>query len=216
VPARFYALIFPVIIAIAIPMQFRHYSPAGSLLWSSPFVCMGDLAMGGWWAYGVFSSPRLRNWLQNLSKPFIMGVYLVGITYLFSMYQLSELSWFVSVFGRMMLSVFFAFIILEQNYSVNSFYKVSRFKTVSKLGLYTYSLYMLHFMCIYVVNKVLDILHLNTKIYQVVVVQTLISFVASIVIGWLSYTYVEKYFLSLKKRFSASQVSAKDLVTTEV
>ena len=101
--------------------------------------------------------------------------------------------------------MFFAFIIIEQNYSDNSFYKVSRFKTVSTLGLYTYSLYMLHFMCIYVVNKVLAILHLNTKMYQVIFLQTAVSFVASIVVAWLSFNYLEKYFLTLKHRFSAKK-----------
>lgn len=211
VPARFYRFMFPIIIAIAIPLQFLPYSSKGSLIWSSPFICMSDLAMGGWCAYGVFASPKLRELLRNLSQRVILGIYLVGTAYFFSIYALNSLSVVVSVFSRVILSLFFAFVILEQNYSENSFYKVSRFKTVSKLGLYTYSLYMLHFMCIYVVNKALDILHLNTKIYQVVIVQTLISFVASLVVAWISFNYLEKYFLVLKNRFSARKKSKANM-----
>ncbi len=203
VPSRFHYLMFPLIIAIAIPMQLLSYSPEGSLLYSSPFICMSDLAMGGWCAYGVFASARFRAMLHHLSRQAILVIYLVGTAYFFSMYKLNTLFSTFSILSRLVLSMFFAFIILEQNYSPNSFYKVSRFKTVSVLGLYTYSLYMLHFMCIYVVNKVLDILHLNTKIYQVVIIQTLVSFVASIVAAWISYNYLEKYFLSLKNRYNA-------------
>jgi peptidoglycan/LPS O-acetylase OafA/YrhL len=170
---------------------------------------MADLAMGGWWAYGIFNSEKLRNFLCNLSQLSIVLVYISGIVFTFSMYNLNELSFFFAIFSRSLLCVFFAFIIVEQNYSTNSFYKVSNFKNFSKLGLYTYSLYMLHFMCIYVVNKVLDILKLNTHLYQVIIVQTLISFIASIIIGWLSYTYIERNFLKLKKRFSSWSASEK-------
>lgn len=205
VPARFYYLLFPVIIAVSIPTQFLPYPKSGSLIYSSPFVCMADLAMGAWCAYGVFVSPKFREWLRSLSREVIVGVYLVGIVYIFSMYRLNEMSVIFSVFSRALLSLFFGFVILEQNYSDHSFYKVSRFKTVSTLGLYTYSLYMLHFMCVYVVNKVLDILHLNTHMYQVIFLQTLISFAVSIVVAWLSFNYLEKYFLTLKHKFSAKK-----------
>jgi peptidoglycan/LPS O-acetylase OafA/YrhL len=131
------------------------------------------------------------------------------------MYWLNSIGLIFKIFDRLILATFFAFIILEQNYSKNSFFKVSSFKTVSKLGLYTYSLYMTHFLCVYVVNKVLDILKLNTHIYQVVIVQTIISFIASLLVAWLSYTYIEKTFLSLKKRFNSknikSEIEAKTL-----
>lgn len=203
VPPRYYWFLFPVIIAISIPMQQMSYPASGSLLYASPFVCMADLAMGGWCAYGVFSSEKVRTFLLNLSRQAIVGIYVIGIAYFFAMYRLSELTPVFGTFGRLFLSIFFGFIILEQNYSVNSFFKVSNFKTVSVLGLYTYSLYMLHFMCIYVVNKVLAVLHFNTQFYQVLVVQTVITFVASIVIAWLSFNYLEKFFLSLKHRFNA-------------
>lgn len=205
VPSRYYYMLFPVFIAVSIPTQFIPYPKSGSLIYSSPFVCMADLAMGGWGAYAVFTSARFREWFRTLSREFILGVYAVGIIYFFALYRLNELSFTFGIFSRAILSVFFAFIIIEQNYSDNSFYKVSRFKTVSTLGLYTYSLYMLHFMCIYVVNKVLAILHLNTKMYQVIFLQTAVSFVASIVVAWLSFNYLEKYFLTLKHRFSAKK-----------
>ncbi len=208
VPTRWYRALFPVIIAVAIPMQSLPHPAEGSLLYSSPFVCMADLAVGGWCAYGVFVSVRLREMLLNLSRPIIVGVYITGFAFLFGLYRLSDAWWFFAVFGRLLLTSFFAFVILEQNYSTNSFYKVSRFRTVSTLGLYTYSLYMLHFMCIYVVNKALAMLHFNTQVYQVVVVQTLLSFGASVAVAWLSYNYLEKFFLSLKHRFTARQATS--------
>ena len=206
---KYYKYIFPVIIAISIPIQLLPYSKQGSLLWSSPFVCMGDLAIGGWAAYGVFNSSRFRELILGLSRPFIVVVYAAGILFLLFMYQLNNISVFFSAFSRTILCVFFAFIILEQNYAKNSFYKVSNFRNISKLGLYTYSLYMTHMMCLYVINKIFDVLNLNTEVYQVVFLQTLISFIASIIVGWLSYLVIEKRFLSLKKRFDSRNLKAE-------
>jgi peptidoglycan/LPS O-acetylase OafA/YrhL len=183
VPVRFYKYVFPIIIALAIPMQFITYSLGGSLMWSNPLLCMGDLAVGGWCAYGAYTSDRFRDVLNNLSKQRITGIYVIGFAFLFAMYWLNSIGLIFKIFDRLILATFFAFIILEQNYSKNSFFKVSSFKTVSKLGLYTYSLYMTHFLCVYVVNKVLDILKLNTHIYQVVIVQTIISFIASLLVA---------------------------------
>lgn len=60
VPSRYYYLLFPVIIAVSIPTQFIPYPKSGSLIYSSPFVCMADLAMGAWAAYGVFTSSKFR------------------------------------------------------------------------------------------------------------------------------------------------------------
>ncbi len=42
------------------------------------------------------------------------------------------------------MSLFFIFIVLEQNYARRSPLKMSRLKIISRLGVYTYGLYLLH------------------------------------------------------------------------
>src|SRR5204863_9136814 len=46
--------------------------------------------------------------------------------------------------NRLLCSLFFVFIILEQNYCENSIVKMSSRRWISTLGKYTYGLYLLH------------------------------------------------------------------------
>ena len=201
VPARWYAGVFPALVLLSLCLRPLVPEP---LRYTSPFLNMADLAIGGWAAYLAFTSERFRNLFAHLSRPAIAAGYLLGFGLIFFLEPVGTylgLAVPVSWLSRVVFAVFFAFIILEQNYAEHSFYKLSNAKRISTLGIYTYGLYLLHFLCIYVINKALDIFKLNTKLYQVLVLQTVLCFVASVVVAWLSYQYLEKFFLSLKKRF---------------
>jgi peptidoglycan/LPS O-acetylase OafA/YrhL len=93
-------------------------------------------------------------------------------------------------------------IILEQNYARNSFFKLSDFKTLSKLGTITYGMYCLHFFAIFVVTNLTLRYHLNSEVWEVVILEPLASLVLTIIISKLSYRFFESWFLSLKERFS--------------
>lgn len=204
VPVRWYYLVFPALVLLSLAL--RPWVPA-ELLYISPFVNMADLAIGGWAAYLAFTSERFRNGFAQLSQPTIIGAYVLGFGLIFFLDRLvGEAA--LPVLSRVLFALFFAFIILEQNYAEHSFYKISNAKRLSTLGTYTYGLYMLHFLCIYVVNKALAIAKLNTTLWQVLGLQTVLCFVASVVAAWLSYHFFEKFFLNLKARFEYVKTKA--------
>lgn len=163
---------------------------------------MSDMAIGGWAAFLVFNKNKYLNRVLKLNKVSIILIYIFGILLIVGVDKWRNISYFFNIFDRLILSFFFVFVILEQSYAEKSFYKVSNFKTISKLGIYTYSLYMIHFICIYIVNKLFDILQINVSLLQVLVFQTLVSFIISLFVAYLSYNFFEKYFLNLKERFS--------------
>ena len=93
-------------------------------------------------------------------------------------------------------------IILEQNYSRNSFYKMGKLKTITKLGVFTYGLYCLHFLGLYFAIKLMNSMHLNGSLNAVAFSMILVALLLSIGISLMSYHFYEKWFLRLKDKFA--------------
>jgi peptidoglycan/LPS O-acetylase OafA/YrhL len=79
---------------------------------------------------------------------------------------------------------------------------MSRFKWLSKLGVISYGLYCLHFIGILITTTLTKKLGLNTTLWQVMILETGISLILSIVIAKISYKFYETPFLKLKDKFS--------------
>ena len=102
---------------------------------------------------------------------------------------------------RFVIGIFFGFIILEQNYALNSFVKMGRFRRMSKLGVYTYGLYCLHLLAITFMYKLLCKVQPAGFTPLFTIVASVVGLALSIVIAWVSYNYFEKKFLRIKARF---------------
>jgi peptidoglycan/LPS O-acetylase OafA/YrhL len=102
------------------------------------------------------------------------------------------------------LSLFFAFFIAEQNYALKSFYKFSRLKLISELGKYTYGMYCYHMMVFFFVLLAMHHsgINVNNVNKYVFTFELLISMLLTIVISKLSYRYFESPFLRLKDRYA--------------
>jgi peptidoglycan/LPS O-acetylase OafA/YrhL len=73
---------------------------------------------------------------------------------------------------------------------------------LSRLGLYTYGMYLYHTIIINLLVQVYKKMNLPTDVAGNAVSFTLVSFAATVAISMLSYHYFEKYFLRLKSRFA--------------
>lgn len=164
--------------------------------------CILDMGMGGTIAYYSFNGVLPKR-MAKLPKYVILLMYLLGLGLIFSR-NLWVVTDFLERTERLVYSLFFAFVILEQNYANNSFYKIGRFKVISRLGIYTYGLYVLHFYSIYVIATLLDKLKIHDNIYVVLIIEPILALALSIVIAYTSYHLYEKHFLKLKKRFTLS------------
>jgi len=167
----------------------------------STFSCIGDMAIGALGAYFV-SIDKYRIKAENFNKWFIYLIYLVFFSIYFFRKEFFFGNHYSRIVERSLVATSILFIILEQNYAKNSLFKMSKFKTIGNLGLITYGLYCLHFIGILITITITKKIHLNETIFNVLVVETIVSLGITISISWLSYNYFEKYFLKLKENFT--------------
>ena len=164
--------------------------------------CMGDLAIGGMGAWICFTSTQVKKIITNIEIHWIFLIYLMAILIFFFRKEMFIANDFIRPFDRIIVSLVFLFIIIEQNFAINSFYKMSNFKLISRLGKYTYGLYSLHFIGILIAIQLKNYVYVSNSIIQVIIIDTLIALIVSILISWLSYKYLESPFLRLKNKFS--------------
>jgi len=171
---------------------------AGLGFYTDTLTSVGDMAMGGVLGYLSCHSERFVQKVSHIKKGFIISIYLIGTILIYQLPLFSGTLFYSSY--RLLLSILFGFIILEQNYSAHSFFKLSNYPAISFLGRYTYGLYVLHFVSIYLVGKLFEYLQWK-NLLNLLISETIISLLLSIVLAYCSYHLFEKPFLNLKLKF---------------
>jgi peptidoglycan/LPS O-acetylase OafA/YrhL len=197
---RFYRYLFPAIILASFIFRLTHTDDSMVLYFHSLSV-ISDMAVGGMAAYLSIHSASFTRFFAGMRKPAIALVYLAGISiilfgeYLFTFPLLAASE-------RAVFTIFFAFVIVEQNYAKQSLIKVGNLATVSTLGRYTYGLYLLHPVAILICSNSLRLLQVGTESRLVGLTMGLVALAVSIGLSYLSYHFYERRFLNLKQRFS--------------
>ncbi|RZM05551.1 MAG: acyltransferase [Pedobacter sp.] len=185
---------FPVLIIGSI--LFRYASRHGSLYFLEfhTFNVCSSLFVGCLAAYFVLYH-RLGAWFERLPRMYIIAVYALFFGYYF--FGGND-----KVITVLIYSVFFAFFILEQNYSKASFYKMGGAKQLTTLGKYTYGLYAYHMIFISLllvwIPSYIDI----KGNYLLYFGCWILAFAGALTAAVLSYHFIEKPFLTLKEKFS--------------
>ncbi len=164
------------------------------------------LALGGWAAWHSFHNTRLLHGITHLSRRFIIAFYLALIVAIIIYNQWQHNGWVAAV-GRPILGALFAFVILEQCYALNSFYKCGNQRWLSTLGRYTYGLYCLQFFAIIAVEKLMLRFGNPSSLPQMLFLQTPLALAVNIMIAALSFHLLEQPFLRLKRRFAHIQTT---------
>jgi peptidoglycan/LPS O-acetylase OafA/YrhL len=161
-----------------------------------PLVALGDLSTGAFMAYlAIYQSEIVCNFFSRRSKVTTLLVYMAGVAMILFNFQLNKhFSWF-HFFDRPLNALFFSFVILDQNYSPNSFFKFGSIKTLSSLGKISYGIYSLHMVAIYIV------IFISTQILLEPIAGIMLVIIISILLSYVSYYFFERYFLKLKDRF---------------
>lgn len=199
-PPRYYARIFSCIILSSLVYRAAHQQE-GLVLAFGTLSVISDMAMGALLAYQSRSDLRFRNAISKLSSVRITILYLIGISFILVRHDLIGQHPFLAVIERVVFSIFFAFIIAEQNWAHNSPVKFSKIKGLSSLGKITYGLYCLHFLGILCATQLADRLHLDNTWWRVILFEPSIGLGVSLLIAALSYRFYEKPFLKMKERF---------------
>jgi len=192
----------PFLIIIVINIIFRSFNHDYINLEFHTISCIGDMTVGAIGAWLVSNFSRFKFFITNLSKTKIYFLYIMFFVFYLFRKEISSISLIILIIERLLIACLIILIILEQNYSKNSFYKFSSFKTISNLGKITYGLYCLHFIGILIVITITDKLNINNNLWEVLILETCLALIISIFISKISYNYFEKPFLKIKAKFN--------------
>ena len=192
----------PFSIIVLVNLVFRAYYDTFLIHEHHTISCIGDMTIGAIGAWLINISENFKKQIETLSKSKIAAIYFIFITLFFFRQESLFSHYGIRIFERMIFAFIILLIILEQTFSHNSFFKMSNFKTISKLGGITYGLYCLHFVGILITISITKKLALNTHLWQVFLLDTSIALLLTIIISKISYTYFESPFLKLKDKYS--------------
>lgn len=186
---------------IGLSLVFRMYNTNYNAIEYHTLSCIGDLSIGALIAWLVFSKESFTTYLERLSTPFIYSVYSSFILLFVFRDDLSALLPSFRLIDRTIFSLIGGFIILEQTFAKNSFYKFANLKRISSLGKYTYGMYCLQFVGILIVLKTAKIIGFSDSLSKVMLIDPIFSLLVVIGLAYLSYHVFEKHFLKLKEKF---------------
>lgn len=204
IPLKGYKYVFPSIMALSLIFRSFHTGDNDhefAIRYFHTFSVIGDMALGGLFAYLVSYENKFKTFITNINKPLLVLLYIVTLAVTLFKDKIFTPGLPV-IFERIVIAFLFGMIILEQNYAKHSLFKMSRLKTISNLGIYTYGLYCLHFLGLYFAIKVMNGLHLDGSKTWVSMAMALLALGLSIVISLMSYHLFEKWFLKLKDKFA--------------
>lgn len=204
IPLKGYKYVFPTIMALSLIFRAFHTGDNDhdfAIRYFHTFAVIGDMALGGLFAYLVSYENKFKTFITNINKPLLILLYVA--TLVFTLFKDEIFPPGIPViFERIVIAFLFGMIILEQNYAKHSLFKMSKFRTMSNLGIYTYGLYCLHFLGLYLAIKTMNALHLDGSKTWVSMAMMLLALVLSIGISLMSYHLFEKWFLKLKDKFA--------------
>ena len=173
------------------------YAGEERIIYFHTFSVVSDLAIGGFLSYACFHY-KIKERIKDISRLKITLVYISGI--LITIFSSHIFLGKLVIIERIILGLFFAFIIFEQAYCTHSFYKADKIKGFFKLGELSYGFYMYHCIVIYYVQQIiLKLEWQNSPIGFIVFILT--ALLLTIVISSISYRLVEAPLLKLKKKF---------------
>jgi peptidoglycan/LPS O-acetylase OafA/YrhL len=200
IPKRYFLYIyFPFIIGSLIFRSFYLDDPY-QLYFNSLSVC-SDLAIGGLSAYLILNNMKFKRFFELTTFRARVVIYIAGIIYLlFSDYYFNFHAFVL--FKRLISSLFFVWIILDQNFNLGREMKLSKYKFMSYWGKYTYGLYLLHPIAFLLVTTVVKHYDINDDSFLRGMVKALITAILTFALSYFSYNWFEKYFLKLKEKFA--------------
>jgi peptidoglycan/LPS O-acetylase OafA/YrhL len=193
---KYFHIYFIFLIAFSIGFRAFNYADERTIYFHT-FSVISDLAIGGLLAYLVqkYSIQRI---LKPIKKLHILSIYAAGISMIIASNVIFK-GVLVSM-EKVVIGLFFAFVILEQVYSENSFYKIDKFPYFFQSGKLTYGFYMFHCVFIYYWSIFFANHGFTDSVWQFTL-YILVVFISTYATAYLSMKYFEKPLLGLKRHF---------------
>ncbi|MCI5057778.1 MAG: acyltransferase [Flavobacteriales bacterium] len=199
--------LLPIILPILIGISFAYYSISTSdFLDYHSLAALMFLASGGMLSI-LARNQKFKSIIANLPKLLIVLIYIVMIVFTyFNQAVFVEMGWSYSG-NRGILALtyalFFVFIIAEQNYGLNSPFKLVQLKRLSRWGReLSYGAYLFHMLPILTIYVCVKYFHITFTHYYFWSF-TLGALIVTLLLSRLFYLILERPFLKLKTKFSA-------------
>lgn len=194
-------LLAVITIMIATSLVFRWFNLKNEpFLFFNTISYLGDFAIGAGTAYLAFSKPQFVTYFENIPKWLIAFIYLILLVL-----TLGYFRWFMSpvmvITEKLIFCIFFAFVILEQNYAKNSLFKLGKLKKISYLGQLSLGLYCYHGIVLTFLMPWLKNHGFAESNIQVFFLNPLLILGLTILISVISYEFFEKHVHALRRIF---------------
>lgn len=200
IPKQKLPVAFAAIILLSIIFRFVHYNNYLTNYFHSLSV-VSDLCIGALFAWLIIYKIQVKHYFEKLDRKVIVGIYILGLLLCLFRFWVFSVQLMIAL-ERVILGLFFAFVILEQNYAIQSFFKFGRLKLISYLGKISYGLYCYHIIAIMLSYFVFKAVGYNHNIFAVILAETIVALFLTIFFANISYKYFERPFLRLKNKFS--------------
>ena len=158
-------------------------------------VCQ-DILMGSFIGLSLFKGRNWINRIKQMPKLGVLAIYALGIMLCLAKNKLFDGQ--LIIIERSVLSLFFAFVILDQIRGDHSFFKFGKIKIFNYLGKISYGIYMYHLVIMYLLLRFIPFE--NYSIMAATGIFFLLSASLTFMLSDLSYRYIESKFLSLKPK----------------
>lgn len=186
---------------IAISLIFRYiYIDSSPNLFFHTISAFGNFGTGGLLAYYMYTKKKFIYKIAGFSG-IIVGFIYIALIFLIAFYhKFMEIEIF-RLFSRIIYSLFFAYIILEQSSGKNRIFSFGKFPVLDYLGKISYGLYCFHGVVITLLLQVMPFLFPTQTLIHTFLLFPLIIFLITVLLSHISYRYFEAYFLGLKNKF---------------
>ena len=159
--------------------------------------CLKYLCIGGVLAYfSYFKLKIITVFMNKINKFFTILIYTFSLIFILIQHKLLGHFAFYEVVYDIVPTLFFVFVILDQNFAKNSFFKTGNYSILTYLGKISYGLYLTHMIAM---NIVLLFVKNPSENLWIVYSSTILL---TLIFSHLSYKYIESYFLKYKDSFS--------------
>jgi len=155
-----------------------------------------DILMGAIIGLLLFRENRFFDKLKTIPKIWVILIYLGG--FLMCVAKNKIFSGDFMIMERFALSLFFAFIILDQVRGEHSFFKFGSVKMFNYFGKISYGIYMYHLVIMYLVLKGIE--QVEHGGYWLIPTYLFVSLFFILLVSGLSYRFIEAKFLNLKPK----------------
>jgi peptidoglycan/LPS O-acetylase OafA/YrhL len=167
-----------------------------AVIYHHTFAVCQDILMGAFIGLSLFKG---RGWLEKIKtmpKLVVVAVYIIGVMLCIAKNKLFDGQFII--LERAALSLFFAFVILDQIRGDHSIFKFGQLKVFNYLGKISYGIYMYHLVIMHLLLRFIPFQ--DYSILTSASIFFILSTALTFMVSDLSYRFIESKFLSLKPK----------------